>query len=228
MLFEVTPCSLNSHVDSDMLGCPTFDMVNSRSFRSSVSVSAVAVTGGWKCVELSCILHPYNKVTSNHPHTSSDATQSAAPHIMTHAKTGRRQALEVARQCQTTDTLACKLMHARAPSHHTTTRGKHFEETAHTQNTANSTLSRATEVWAAPTRVHNGTGGNPGTRALPRRTSCHHVSKTHTFLCETRGSGFDSLPHSQFHQTHLNDHSRACLPSCRRRAARCPPPPSWH
>ena len=116
-------------------------------------------------------------------------------------------ALEVARQCQTeqtTDTPACKLMHARAPSHHTTTRGKHFEETAHTQNTANSTLSRAADAWAAPTRVHNGTGGNPGTRALPRRTSCHHVSKTHMFLSETRGSGFDSLPHSQFHQSHLN------------------------
>jgi hypothetical protein len=125
---------------------------------------------------------------------------------MTHAKRAadKRTALEVARQCQTEQTPACKLMHAQAPSHHTTTWGKHFEETVHTQNTANSTLSRASEVWAAPTRVHNGTGSNPGTRALPRRTSCHHVSKTHTFLSETRGLGFDSLPHSQFHQSHLN------------------------
>ena len=167
------------------VGVPVVDMVISRSSSgvTSVSVSAVAVTGGWKCVELSCILHPYSKVTSNHPHTS-DATQSAAPHIMTHAKRAadKRTALEVARQCQTEQTPACKLMHARAPSHHATTWGKHFEETVHTQNTANSTLSRATDVWAAPTRLHNGTGGNPGTRALPRRTSCHHVSKTHTFL----------------------------------------------
>ncbi len=38
---------------------------------------------------MSCILHPYNKVTSNHPHTRMPPSEQ--PHIMTHAKRAAAQ-----------------------------------------------------------------------------------------------------------------------------------------